>query len=396
MRDGQCAQLTTQSVWEIIGGSGSDLSLLAYRGTADKSYDESEERQIHFYVPTSVINRTPEAGRQPADTETQPETTNAVKGADPSQAPPGDPTPALLRTQRSIDDSGRSLGNLKTKAETTQPATDLVQAEPKSEERPEVRLDEPTPQPDSSAAAQHSDTPGIFTVLVVFAVCLGGYFVTLAWSRQRRTNHLESIIIDEIAAQSEALRISRQQKVFRDHYGTLHLQKWEQEKRYFVNTRIAPLVLQAGYGELPDEFVEFALERVEEASRSLGQEVAVVNYLSSPDQFDPRMSPQDYEVFCARKLISNGWDARTTIASGDQGVDVVATKGSTRLVVQCKLYSNSIGNDAVQQVIAAKTFERANVAAVVSNQPYTKSARQIAEMSGVHLLHHDQLATFDI
>ena len=118
------------------------------------------------------------------------------------------------------------------------------------------------------------------------------------------------------------------------------------------------------------------------------------NAASSPEVYDPKMNPIDYEIFCALQLQRAGWDTRTTVASGDQGADVIAEQGGKLLVVQCKLYSAPVGNDAVQQVHAAKTFQQAHLAVVVSNQPFTRSAKQLASTTGVYLLHHSELQTF--
>jgi restriction system protein len=50
-----------------------------------------------------------------------------------------------------------------------------------------------------------------------------------------------------------------------------------------------------------------------------------------------------------------------------------------------------VGNKAVQEVFAAKRHEQAHHAAVVTNNDFTRSARQIAATTDVTLLHHDQL-----
>jgi len=60
----------------------------------------------------------------------------------------------------------------------------------------------------------------------------------------------------------------------------------------------------------------------------------------------------------ARTLRTHGWSADTTTLTGDQGVDVRAYKGRFRLVVQCKLYSNAVGNAAVQPLASAKCTQR--------------------------------------
>jgi restriction system protein len=63
-----------------------------------------------------------------------------------------------------------------------------------------------------------------------------------------------------------------------------------------------------------------------------------------------------------------------------------------RVVLQCKLYSQPVGNKAVQEVVAARNFERARFGVVVSNNSYTTPAQTLASANGVHLIHHRELA----
>lgn len=86
-----------------------------------------------------------------------------------------------------------------------------------------------------------------------------------------------------------------------------------------------------------------------------------------------------------------GWDTKVTKASGDQGCDVLVVKEKTRVALQCKYWSKPIGNKAVQEINAAKSFYNAQYAAVVSNQSYTPAAKLLATKLKVALLHHSQL-----
>ena len=101
------------------------------------------------------------------------------------------------------------------------------------------------------------------------------------------------------------------------------------------------------------------------------------------------------EHLVAEQLSCAGWETQLTSASGDQGIDVMAEKFGLSLVVQCKLYSKPVGNAAVQEAIAGKAFAQADYAAVVTNSGFTRSAKELAQTSGVLLLHHDQLACID-
>lgn len=57
----------------------------------------------------------------------------------------------------------------------------------------------------------------------------------------------------------------------------------------------------------------------------------------------------EFEHWCADRIRAQGWDVSVSKASGDQGVDIVAARDRKRVAVQCKRYTNPIGNKAVQE-----------------------------------------------
>lgn len=94
----------------------------------------------------------------------------------------------------------------------------------------------------------------------------------------------------------------------------------------------------------------------------------------------------DFEHTCANILRGRGFsNVEVTKASGDQGVDVLASKDGRRYAVQCKLYSNPVGNKAVQEVYAGKTYYGCTDAAVMTNSTFTESAKVLADSLGVEL-----------
>lgn len=102
----------------------------------------------------------------------------------------------------------------------------------------------------------------------------------------------------------------------------------------------------------------------------------------------------EYEEYCIKILRDGGWEARQTPKSGDQGVDIIAERDGISVAIQCKNYRQPVGNKAVQEVLAGKSYEHADFAAVVSPAPYTKAARDLASATGVLLLHHEELRDF--
>lgn len=107
------------------------------------------------------------------------------------------------------------------------------------------------------------------------------------------------------------------------------------------------------------------------------------------------ISPYDYEEMCAKILSENGWDARTTKKSGDQGTDVYAEKNGISLVLQCKMVNSPVGTKAVQEVIAGQKYMSADYAAVVSPSTYTPGAKDLAKVAKVMLLSHEDIVHID-
>lgn len=186
--------------------------------------------------------------------------------------------------------------------------------------------------------------------------------------------------LNKIIAQAERFKDTLVRKykqlVFTDDYETKDESRFIDELKRFAASRL---------GDVEEKLVVLV-------TRSL-----VVEWVESSPvtqeslAFDPNMSPVEYEQYCADLLNLAGWSTQLTAASGDQGADVICSADGFRLVVQCKLYGSPVGNSAVQEVIAAKQFEYADAAAVVSNAPFTRSAKELANVAKVLLLHHDVL-----
>jgi hypothetical protein len=64
-------------------------------------------------------------------------------------------------------------------------------------------------------------------------------------------------------------------------------------------------------------------------------------------------------------------------------------------VLQCKLYSKPVGNNAVQEIAAGRVHRQAHFGAVVTDNTFTPSARELAASNGVHLLHYTDLTRLE-
>ncbi|MCM1508399.1 MAG: restriction endonuclease [Ruminococcus flavefaciens] len=94
-----------------------------------------------------------------------------------------------------------------------------------------------------------------------------------------------------------------------------------------------------------------------------------------------------YEELVANYLKDNNYtDVVVTQASNDFGVDIVAKKGNSKFAVQCKYYTNAVGVEAVQQVVAGKSYYNCDKAIVITNSMFTKAAQELAQANNVILI----------
>ena len=104
------------------------------------------------------------------------------------------------------------------------------------------------------------------------------------------------------------------------------------------------------------------------------------------------MNGFDFENYTKDLLAANGFDkVSVTKASNDFGVDVIAEKDSVRYAIQCKKYSSPVGIKAVQEVMGSKAMNQAHVAVVLTNNTFTKSAKELAKSNGVLLWDRNKL-----
>lgn len=220
---------------------------------------------------------------------------------------------------------------------------------------------------------------GLPVIIVLAAIIAGMLFLRSPGRRRNRA------IRNFIARHQQTLAKKRKQLIQRDAYGNENVQRWVKEKKYFINTALIPHLSGLGHSfgkkEMKELYPSFdaAVEQV--ARKGLPASHPITDIATG----------RDYEHFCARLLSKNGWDPCVTKASGDQGADIVADYDGLRVVFQCKFYTSPVGNKAVQEVVAARIHEQADLAVVISNTMYTKPAEVLAGTTGTILINHDDI-----
>lgn len=97
------------------------------------------------------------------------------------------------------------------------------------------------------------------------------------------------------------------------------------------------------------------------------------------------MNGQEFEQFLAILFSKMGYETEVTKGSGDQGIDVIASKEGSKIGIQAKCYSGSVGNGAIQEAVAGRMFYHLDKAIVVTNSVFTNSAKELAEVNSVVL-----------
>ncbi len=186
----------------------------------------------------------------------------------------------------------------------------------------------------------------------------------------------------------EVLVRKRKQLITFDDYGVVDCKRWIDHLEYFIENVIEKRYpfLQINPGSMYNEQSKIRLALFDII------EEAIIEFIDSETEDDDFYGddPIDYEVWCSEQLTNIGWDARLT-PTNDQGADIIADNDGIKVAIQCKFYSSPVGNKAIQEVVASLPYYGANYGAVVSNAGYTKSAKEIANATGIKLLHHSEL-----
>ena len=104
-----------------------------------------------------------------------------------------------------------------------------------------------------------------------------------------------------------------------------------------------------------------------------------------------RMQGYEFEVFLKTLFIKLGYSAEVTKKSGDFGADLILDKNETKIVVQSKRYDNHVGVKAVQEIYSSMSYYCANEAWVVTNNYFTRQAKELANNNGVRLIDREEL-----
>lgn len=104
------------------------------------------------------------------------------------------------------------------------------------------------------------------------------------------------------------------------------------------------------------------------------------------------MSGHDFNDYCAELLRLNKFEnVTTTSKTGDKGADIICTKQGKKYAIQCKRHNSNIGFNAIQEIYTAKDIYACDIAVVLTNSKFTKSAKAGAKTLNVKLWGREKL-----
>ena len=139
-------------------------------------------------------------------------------------------------------------------------------------------------------------------------------------------------------------------------------------------------------------FIETNYKRIKEERASMERRMERERFEAG---FRENMSGDEYEKYCKYILEQRGWAVNLTSKSGDQGVDLIASKEYLKVCIQCKRYSKPVGNKAIQEIFTGKQFYSGSHGVLVSNAGFTKSAKSLASKTGIILLSDENLMNLE-
>ncbi len=181
------------------------------------------------------------------------------------------------------------------------------------------------------------------------------------------------------------------QLAYTDDYGNRCFDKFINELGYFVDRNVMPDEIVASWKFNGNQF-ETRRERLLRMVDTyiLGHKWDVLQAYQHAE-YHAEMTGMEFEALVAAEFEGLGASVDRTPVSGDQGADLLVKKDGKIIAVQCKRSKSSVGNKAVQEASAGRGYYGATEAWVVSDAPFTTSAKQLAGRLDVSLLHFREI-----
>lgn len=109
------------------------------------------------------------------------------------------------------------------------------------------------------------------------------------------------------------------------------------------------------------------------------------------EKYIKNMNWRDFELFVAKVLTWNDYDAIVTPPSNDEGKDIVAKKNNITFYIECKHWKNQIGREHLEKLVGAAARDGIRNIIFVTTSSYHTNAKSYASDLNLQGLFHLQL-----
>lgn len=165
-----------------------------------------------------------------------------------------------------------------------------------------------------------------------------------------------------------------------------------EDAEFWINNLLVPTLKELKIKFIKKKLLEDVENiNLERELENFEQKLLRTDKKPSKKEFE-KMTGIEFEKFVGSCFENKGYKVKVTKATGDQGVDLILEDEKGVLTaVQVKRYSGSVGNKAVQEVVASMKFYDCDKAMIVTTGEFTKSAFELASKNGVQLVGKKEL-----
>jgi len=127
-------------------------------------------------------------------------------------------------------------------------------------------------------------------------------------------------------------------------------------------------------------------------NENIDTEIAVTETkpLEVIDDID-QLTGEEFEKYIGDYFRSIGYKVIVTPLSGDYGVDIIIENELVKIGVQAKRYTNTVGNSAIQEVVAGMKHYNLDKGMVITNNYFSRSAIALAKDNNIVLWDRDTI-----
>lgn len=104
-----------------------------------------------------------------------------------------------------------------------------------------------------------------------------------------------------------------------------------------------------------------------------------------------KMDPIEFEHFVGWLYQQQGYTVETTVASGDEGIDLEMSRWGKKTIVQCKRYKGTVGQPVVRDLYGTMFHAGARAASIVTTGKFSRQAESWAAGKPIVLIDGNDL-----